>query len=109
MPFSTAPTIRAFACSAAQPWRPRRWTYGQATVLKATSAVATTSSTGGDRAVFRPLAEELDEGMQVVGRRARRRLLMERLVGRQHQRQVPVEQIAERLEPPLEPLAARAG
>jgi hypothetical protein len=46
--------------------------------------------------------------MQVVGRLARRRVLMEGLVRRQHERQVPVEELAESDEPALEPVAARS-
>ena len=48
MPFSTRPTIRVRARSAAQAWRPRRWTYGQATPLNARSAASTTSSKAGN-------------------------------------------------------------
>ena len=46
--------------------------------------------------------------MQVVGRHARGRVLVERLVGREQQRQVAVEEVAKSLEPALEPLAAGA-
>src|SRR6266508_1587853 len=48
MPLSTTPTMRERAFFAGHPWRPRRWTYGQATALNATSAVETTSSTAGN-------------------------------------------------------------
>ena len=61
------------------------------------------------RAVVGALAQELDEGMQVVVRLPRPRPLMEGLVGREHQRQVTVEQAAELLEAARESLPAGAA
>ena len=70
-PSRTSPTTRARARSAGQPWRPRRWTYGQATALK--------SDVGGRRPRRRPARASrprrpragTDERAQVVGRLAR--------------------------------------
>jgi hypothetical protein len=60
-----------------------------------------------ERAVGGALAQELDERVEVVGRLSGGGVLVKRLVGREHQREVAVEQLAERDEPALEPVAAR--
>ena len=64
---------------------------------------------GRERAVGGPLAQELDERVQVVGRLPGRGLLVEGLVGREHQREMPVEELAEGEERALEAIPAGAS
>ena len=72
-----------------------------ATALNARSAVSAGILVArAERPVLRALAEEMDERVEVSGGPAGRRLV-ERLVRREHQRQVAVEQLAQRLEPAL--------
>ena len=61
------------------------------------------------RAVGRSFAQETNERVQVVGRHSRSGVLVERLIGREHQRQVAVEELAQRLEPSHDAFPARAA
>ena len=65
------------------------------------------SSASGERSVLRALAEKMDERVEVRGRPAGCRLV-KGLVGGEEQRQVALDDLAERLEPAGEPVAARA-
>jgi hypothetical protein len=64
---------------------------------------------GRQRAVLGSFSQEADERVQVVGGHARGRVLMERLIRSEHQRQVAVEQLAQRLEPARQAFPPRAS
>ena len=84
--------------SAGQSCRPRKMDERPGDGVESDVGGSTTSAVG--RASRRdPVAHERDERMQVVGRLTRSRRLVERLVGREHQRQMTIEQIAERVKP----------
>ncbi len=61
---------------------------------------------GCERAVLGTLAHELDERVEVVRPLSGPRALMERLIGGEQQRQMPVDELAQGIETALEPLAA---
>src|SRR5207248_11201702 len=62
-----------------------------------------------ERPVGDAVTQEDDERVQIVGRLAGRGVLVERLVGRQHQWQMAIEDVAERLEGLHQPLATGAA
>ena len=101
--------MRARARSAGHSCRPRRWTYGQATALKSTSALSTTSSVGRERAVGGAVAEERDERAQVVGRLPGAGAWWNASSVASRSGRWRSRSVAERLEPPHEPLPAGAA